>query len=182
MRVTDRKLHVVLLLYHTLILVLFPTFYLLLAHIRLRIESYDWPVNDGAATFGGSHIQYVDYDRSSFAKYMETDMPASDMVVGMGDMIERVVNLKGEPVGKRNGESNTTVGAHYGNTGTSFALKFVQSFHQLLIHLTHAAYSHSRCEWQICHVEDAKGSRLVPPVSLQCSLGAKASMGRRNWT
>lgn len=83
-------------------------------------------MNDGAATFGGSHIQYVDYDRSSFAKYMETDMPASDMVVGMGDMIERVVNLKGEPVGKRNGKSSTPVGAHYGNTGTSFALKFVQ--------------------------------------------------------
>jgi len=32
-----------------------------------------------------------------------SDMPASDMVVGMGDMIERVVNLKGELVGKRNG-------------------------------------------------------------------------------
>ena len=74
-------------------------------------------MNDGAATFGGSHIQYVDYDRSKFAAYMEADMPASDMVVGMGEMIEKVVNLKGEPVGKRNGESETAVGAHYGNTG-----------------------------------------------------------------
>lgn len=86
----------------------------------LRIESYDWPVNGGLATFGGSHIQYVDYDRSLFSSYMgTTDMPASDMVVGMGDMIERVVNLKGELVGKRNGESETAVGAHYGNTDAS---------------------------------------------------------------
>jgi hypothetical protein len=48
---------------------------------------------------------------------MSTDMPASDMVVGMGEMIEKVINLKGEPVGKRNGESETVIGAHYGNTG-----------------------------------------------------------------
>ena len=87
---------------------------------RLRVESYDWPVNDGAATFGGSHIQYVDYDRSLFASYMGTDMPASDMVTGMGDMIENVINLKGEPVGKRNGESETKFGAHFGNTGKCF--------------------------------------------------------------
>ncbi len=83
----------------------------------IRIESYKYPVNDGAATFGGSHIQYVDYDRSKFASFMESDMPASDMVTGMGEMVERVVNLKGELVGKRNGWSETSVGAHYSNTG-----------------------------------------------------------------
>ena len=106
---------------HTLALILFPFFTdnLFFVLIRLRIESYDWPVNDGAATFGGSHIQYVDYDRSSFAEFMSNELPASDMVTGMGEMIERVINLKGEPVGKRNGKSETTVGAHYGNTGTS---------------------------------------------------------------
>jgi hypothetical protein len=82
----------------------------------IRIESYKYPVNDGAALFGGSHIQYVDYDRSKFAVFMKSDMAASDMVVGMGEMIEKVINLKGEPVGKRNGWSETTVGAHYSNT------------------------------------------------------------------
>ena len=86
-------------------------------------------MNDGAATFGGSHIQYVDYDRSSFAEFMSNELPASDMVTGMGEMIEKVINLKGEPVGKRNGKSETTVGAHYGNTGTSYTFKFLQSFH-----------------------------------------------------
>ena len=35
----------------------------------IRIESYKYPVNDGAAHFGGSHIQYVDYDRNKFSKF-----------------------------------------------------------------------------------------------------------------
>ena len=47
------------------------------------------------------------------------DTPASDMVIGMGEMVDKMVNLKGEPVGKRNGDSETIVGAHYGNTGKS---------------------------------------------------------------
>ena len=44
-------------------------------------------------------------------------MAASEMVVGMGEMIEKVYNLKGELVGKRNGWSETKVGVHYSNTG-----------------------------------------------------------------
>ena len=86
----------------------------------LKVEKYDIPVNNGTATFGGSAIQYVDYDRTMFASFMSNDMPASDMVVGMGEMIENVVNLKGELVGKRNGYSETPVGAHFSNTGMLF--------------------------------------------------------------
>ena len=86
---------------------------------RLRIESYPFPVNGGAAHIGGSHVQYVDYDRSAFASFMNSDSPASNMVIGMGEMVDKMVNLKGEPVGKRNGDSETTVGAHYGNTSKS---------------------------------------------------------------
>lgn len=82
----------------------------------IRIESYKFPVNNAAATFGGSHLQYVDYDRSMFADFMSNDAPASDMVTGMGEMIENVVNLKGDAVGKRNGWSETPTGAHYSNT------------------------------------------------------------------
>ncbi len=47
------------------------------------------------------------------------DTPASDMVIGMGEMVDKMVNLKGEPVSKRNGDSETIVGAHYGNTSKS---------------------------------------------------------------
>lgn len=38
------------------------------------------------------------------------------MVTGMGEMVMRMYNLKGEEVGTRNGMSATTVGAHYSNT------------------------------------------------------------------
>lgn len=79
-------------------------------------ETYKYPVNDGMANFTGSHVHYVDYDREMMSKFMRTDKPASDMVVGMGEMIETAYNLKGELIGPRNGKEKTPVGAHYGNT------------------------------------------------------------------
>lgn len=47
---------------------------------------------------------------------MSSGDPASSMVTGMGEMVLRMYNLKGEEVGARNGTSATTVGAHYSNT------------------------------------------------------------------
>lgn len=85
----------------------------------LRFETFSYPVNGGAASFTGSHVQYVDYDRDMMAKFMHADQPASEMVVGMGEMIDKVYNLKGELVGARNGTDPTTTGAHYGNTDAS---------------------------------------------------------------
>lgn len=82
----------------------------------LRYETFKFPVNDGEAYFTGSHVQYVDYDREMMSKFMHTKKPASEMVVGAGEMIEHVYNLKGEPIGPRNGLENTTAGAHFGNT------------------------------------------------------------------
>jgi len=73
-------------------------------------------VNGGAATFGGSHIQYVDYVRESMAGFMISSQPASMMVKDMGEMIQNAVNLKGELVGPRNRAGATEVGAHYANT------------------------------------------------------------------
>ena len=81
----------------------------------LRQESFPVPVNDGTASFGGSHVQYVDYDRDLMSEFMNHDGPASDMVVGVGNMIEKAYNLKGEPIGPRASKGPTTVGAHYGN-------------------------------------------------------------------
>jgi len=98
-----------------------PIFY---EHFYYRFK---FPVNDGNATFGGSHIQYVDYNRALMSEYMTHDEPASTMVVGAGNMIETIINLKGEPVGRRNGENATTVGAHFSNTdanGTYAMLKY----------------------------------------------------------
>ena len=95
-------------------------------NISILLRSYPFPVNGGAALMGGSHIQYVDYVRESFASFMSSDEPASSMVAGMGEMTENVFNLKGEMVGPRNGKSATPVGAHYSNTdanGTYAMLK-----------------------------------------------------------
>jgi hypothetical protein len=77
---------------------------------------YPFPVNDGAATFSGSHVQYVDYSRESLVDFMAYDEPASSFVTGMGEAIENVVNLKGEMVGPRTRGGATETGAHYGNT------------------------------------------------------------------
>jgi hypothetical protein len=73
----------------------------------------------GKATFTGSHVQYVDYDRSMMREFMSGSKPASEMVVGMGELIETVYNLDGDLVGKRNGTDSTASGAHYGNTDAS---------------------------------------------------------------
>jgi len=82
----------------------------------LAAESYPFPVNDGLATFTGSHVQYVDYDRWRLSNFMSKDRPASDMVKGMGEVITKAYNLKGEPVGPRNPDGPTAYGAHFSNT------------------------------------------------------------------
>lgn len=53
-------------------------------------ESFHFKVND-EAEITGSHIQYVDYDRSAFSTFMDSDVAASEMVTGMGEMIEKMV-------------------------------------------------------------------------------------------
>lgn len=78
-------------------------------------ETFQFPVNGGAANFTGSHVQFVDYDRKMLSEFMQADTPASKMVVGMGEMIETAYNLKGELIGPRNGLDATKTGAHYGN-------------------------------------------------------------------
>lgn len=84
-------------------------------HLTLT-SSVPFPVNDGAASFTGSHVQYVDYDRMGLSTFMDYENPASDFVVGSGEVIKYAYNLKGELIGPRNREGPTEVGAHFGNT------------------------------------------------------------------
>ena len=81
----------------------------------IRQESFPVKMNDDTFTMGGSHVQYVDYDRDLMADFMNHDGPASDMVVGVGNMIKEAYNLKGERIGPRASDGPTAVGAHYGN-------------------------------------------------------------------
>jgi hypothetical protein len=85
----------------------------------IRQESFPVKMNDANFTMGGSHVQYIDYDRKLMSDFMKHDGPASDMVVGVGNMIEKAFNLKGEPVGPRVKGGETTTGAHYSNCDAS---------------------------------------------------------------
>jgi hypothetical protein len=79
-------------------------------------ESYPYFVNDGTATFTGTHVQYADCERQGLSTFMEDDKPASKFIKGFGEVIKYSYNLKGEPVGPRNPDGPTTTGAHYSNT------------------------------------------------------------------
>ena len=60
-------------------------------------ETYPWAMKNGV-TFTGSHIHTIDYDRAKFAQFMQSDMPASDMVKGSGKLFDTVYNVFGEKV------------------------------------------------------------------------------------
>ena len=81
----------------------------------VRYESYPWFVNGKKASFTGSHIQYVDYDRTMLAAFQDEGAPATaeSMVKGSGELVKRAYNLKGELVQARNTtvEADGTVGA-----------------------------------------------------------------------
>jgi len=79
-------------------------------------ESMPYKVNNGAANFTGSHVMYVDYDRTMMAGFLAGDYPAADMVTGAGSIVETVYNLKGEQVMARNRAGATTEGAHFSST------------------------------------------------------------------
>jgi len=57
--------------------------------------SYPMPVNDDAAHFTGSHIAYIDYDRTKMAAFMTNTDSAEGMVKGAGELIEYAYNLAG---------------------------------------------------------------------------------------
>jgi hypothetical protein len=88
-------------------------------HAHTNKHSWASPVNEGAALFGGSHINYVDYDRELFAKYMDKSGPANKMVVGMGQHIKRAYNVKNELISRRVRGGRTPVGAHLSNTNAA---------------------------------------------------------------
>ena len=86
------------------------------SNIFCSIRRWAFPVNQGAALIGGSHINYVDYDRQMLKDFMTSSKPASSMVTGVGQHIKKAFNLLGEPLGRRNRTGVTAVGAHLSNT------------------------------------------------------------------
>ena len=66
------------------------------------------------ATFTGSKVHYIDYDRESFADFMVSGEPASDMVKGSGLLFNRAFNMFGEEVKPKN-DDPSDLGAKWGN-------------------------------------------------------------------
>ena len=78
-------------------------------------ESYPFIVNPDGVSFTGSHVMYVDYDRDGLARFMSHGESAEGLVKDAGNLIESVVNLKGNLVEKRS-EDGCTAHPHYSNT------------------------------------------------------------------
>ena len=76
-------------------------------------ETYPW-VMDSGATFTGSHIHTIDYDRAAFADFLNNDSAASEMFQGSGNLFSTVYNVFGEEVTGKNYDT-TDLGAKWGN-------------------------------------------------------------------
>ena len=76
-------------------------------------ETYPWVMESGA-TFTGSHIHTIDYDRAGFADFLNNDSPASEIVEGSGQLFSTVYNVFGEEVTGKNLDT-ADLGAKWGN-------------------------------------------------------------------
>lgn len=76
-------------------------------------ETYPWVMENGVS-FTGSHMHTIDFDRESFAKFMENDAPAADMVKGSGKLFNTIYNVFGEKVTTPSFDP-TNLGAKWGN-------------------------------------------------------------------
>ena len=90
-----------------------------------QYPSYPMKVNNDATAFTGSHIAYVDYDRTAMRTFMDNTDSAEAMVKGAGELIEKAYNLKGNLVGARQGIDTAADDVHYGDT--SAAGKYVSN-------------------------------------------------------
>ena len=76
-------------------------------------ETYNW-VMDSGATFTGSHVHTIDYNRTAFADFLNNDTAASEMFEGAGHLFSTVYNVFGESVDGKNLDP-TDLSAKWGN-------------------------------------------------------------------
>ena len=82
-------------------------------------ESFPFIVNPNGASFTGSHVMYVDYDRAGLANFMTNNDAAVSIVKGAGNAVTSAYNLKGQLIGKRNDnatENCCSAAPHFSNT------------------------------------------------------------------
>ena len=83
------------------------------SYATMSNETYPWVMNSGVK-FTGSHIHTIDYDRSTFADFLNNDEAASTMVKGSGELFNTVFNVFGEEVDAKNTNTND-LSAKWGN-------------------------------------------------------------------
>ena len=86
------------------------------------LETYPFAVASTGATFTGSHVHYIDYDRDLMVDFMSRSGSAESMVKGSGELIQEAYNLLGNKVAARNTDASVTTGctgAHFSNTDPS---------------------------------------------------------------
>ena len=82
-------------------------------------ESFPFVVNPNGASFTGSHVMYVDYDRAGLANFMDNNDAAVSIVKDAGNAIAAAYNLKGQLISKRNDnatENCCSAAPHFSNT------------------------------------------------------------------
>ncbi|MEX1295878.1 MAG: calcium-binding protein [Candidatus Limnocylindrales bacterium] len=67
------------------------------SYATMSSETYPW-VMDSGASFTGSHIHTIDYDRAGLAEFLSNDAPAADIVKGTGNLFSTVYNVFGDEV------------------------------------------------------------------------------------
>lgn len=64
---------------------------------KLSTETYPWEMASGA-TFTGSHIHAIDYDRAGLAGFLDSEEAASSIVKGSGHLFSTIYNVFGDEV------------------------------------------------------------------------------------
>jgi len=116
-------------------------------------EAYPFTVNAGTtgATFTGSHVQYIDYDRDKMRFFMENAASADTMIKGMGELIIDAKNLAGDDVAKRVVGGPTATGAHFSNTNAAGAwqLKTTPNFADWIMMSLCSAHLEEKYQWAV---------------------------------
>ena len=84
------------------------------SYATMSNETYPWVMETGVK-FTGSHIHFIDYDRSKFATFLDDNSgPASQMFKASGEIFDRVFNVFGLEVKPKN-TTKTDLAAKWGN-------------------------------------------------------------------
>ena len=83
------------------------------SYATMSNQTYGWEMSSGVK-FTGSHIHTIDYDRAKFADFLDNSSSASEMFKTSGNLFNKVYNVFGQEVAKKN-TTKTDLAAKWGN-------------------------------------------------------------------